>query len=159
MWTLNFMKKIKADGNWSLMCPGFHEVWGEENEALYEEYKTKGKARKTVKAQIEADTPYRLCKDACNRKSNRHNLGFIKCSNLSVLVKPDAAFNFEKLRHVDKIGKEVNTDESESARVGPIWVQPIQIYSPSRYFCQYRYRYISTNISVTDTDIFILADF
>ena len=44
--------------------------------------------------------------------------------------------------------------------VGPIWVQPIPIYSHSRYFCQYRY--ISTNISATDTDtdtdIFILAD-
>ena len=40
-------------------------------------------------------------------------------------------------------------------RVGPIWVQPIpiEIYSPSRYFCQYRY--ICTNISATDTD----ADF
>ena len=49
-------------------------------------------------------------------------------------------------------------------RVGPIWVEPIQIpiqiYSSSRYFCRYRYRYISTNISATDTDtdIFILAD-
>ena len=45
-------------------------------------------------------------------------------------------------------------------RVGPIWVQPIpiQIYSPSQYFC--RYPYISTNISVTDTDtdMIILAD-
>jgi hypothetical protein len=46
-------------------------------------------------------------------------------------------------------------------RVGPIWVQlipiPIQIYSPSRYLCRYRYRYICTNISAidTDTDIFI----
>ena len=46
-----------------------------------------------------------------------------------------------------------------SIRVGPIWVRPIpiQIYSPNRYFC--RYRYICTNISATDTDIFILPIF
>jgi hypothetical protein len=51
-----------------------------------------------------------------------------------------------------------------ASRVGLIWVQPIpipiQIYSHSRYFCQYRYRYISTNISATytNTDILIWAD-
>jgi hypothetical protein len=45
-----------------------------------------------------------------------------------------------------------------SVHVGPIWVQPIQIYSYSRYVC--RYRSICTSISATDTDtdIFILAD-
>ena len=48
------------------------------------------------------------------------------------------------------------------ARVGLIWVQPIpipipiQIYSPSLYFCLYRF--ICNNISATDTDISILAD-
>ena len=46
-------------------------------------------------------------------------------------------------------------------RVGPKWVQPIPIpiYSPRRYFCQYRYQYFSTNISATgsNTYIFILA--
>jgi len=91
-----FMKRVKADGNWSLLCPdecpGLHEVWGEEFEALYEKYESEGKARKTVKAQklwyaiiesqIETGTPYMLYKDACNRKSNQQNLGTIKCSNL-----------------------------------------------------------------------------
>jgi hypothetical protein len=41
-------------------------------------------------------------------------------------------------------------------RVGPIWVQPIPIQSHSQYFCQYQY--ICTNISATNTDIFLLAD-
>jgi len=91
-----FMKRVKADGNWSLMCPdecpGLHEVWGDEFEALYEKYEKEGRARKTVKAQklwyhiiesqIETGTPYMLYKDACNRKSNQQNLGTIKCSNL-----------------------------------------------------------------------------
>jgi len=97
MWIPDlFMKRVKADGNWSLLCPdecpGLHEVWGEEFEALYEKYESEGKARKTVKAQklwysiiesqIETGTPYMLYKDACNRKSNQQNLGTIKCSNL-----------------------------------------------------------------------------
>merc|ERR1719433_971705 len=91
-----FMKRVKTDGEWSLMCPdecpGLHEVWGEEFEALYEKYEKEGRARKTVKAQklwyhviesqIETGTPYMLYKDACNRKSNQQNLGTIKCSNL-----------------------------------------------------------------------------
>ena len=34
----------------------------------------------------------------------------------------------------------------------PIWVRPIPIYVLGRYFCRYRYRYICTNISATDTD-------
>eukprot|EP00092_Neocalanus_flemingeri_P039187 GFUD01042650.1.p1 GENE.GFUD01042650.1~~GFUD01042650.1.p1 ORF type:complete len:814 (+),score=212.28 GFUD01042650.1:563-3004(+) len=97
MWIPDlFMKRVKADGNWSLMCPdecpGLHEVWGDEFEALYERYEKEGRARKSIKAQklwysiiesqIETGTPYMLYKDACNRKSNQQNLGTIKCSNL-----------------------------------------------------------------------------
>merc|ERR1711887_514661 len=97
MWIPDlFMKRVKADENWSLMCPdecpGLHEVWGEEFEALYEKYEKEGRARKSVKAQklwyaiiesqIETGTPYMLYKDSCNRKSNQQNLGTIKCSNL-----------------------------------------------------------------------------
>jgi len=91
-----FMKRVKANGKWSLMCPdecpGLHEVWGDEFEALYERYEKEGRARKAVDAQklwcaiiesqIETGTPYMLYKDSCNRKSNQQNLGTIKCSNL-----------------------------------------------------------------------------
>lgn len=91
-----FMKRVEAQGEWSLMCPsqcpGLHEVWGEEFEKLYEKYEREGRAMKTVPAQdlwyaiiesqIETGTPYMLYKDACNRKSNQQNLGTIKCSNL-----------------------------------------------------------------------------
>jgi len=97
MWIPDlFMKRVESDGEWSLMCPdkcpGLHEVWGEEFEALYEKYENEGRATKTIKAQslwyaiiesqIETGTPYMLYKDACNRKSNQQNLGTIKCSNL-----------------------------------------------------------------------------
>jgi len=97
MWIPDlFMKRVESDGEWSLMCPdkcpGLHEVWGEEFEALYEKYEKEGRATKTIKAQslwyaiiesqIETGTPYMLYKDACNRKSNQQNLGTIKCSNL-----------------------------------------------------------------------------
>ena len=91
-----FMKRVEANGEWSLFCPneapGMHEVYGDEFEALYTKYEKEGRARKTVKAQklwyaiLEAQTetgnPFMLYKDACNRKSNQQNLGTIKCSNL-----------------------------------------------------------------------------
>ena len=91
-----FMKRVEADGQWSLFCPaeapGLSECWGEEFESLYTKYEAEGRARKTIKAQelwfavlesqIETGTPYMLYKDAANRKSNQQNLGTIKSSNL-----------------------------------------------------------------------------
>jgi ribonucleoside-diphosphate reductase alpha chain len=97
MWISDlFMKRVEADGDWSLFCPneapGLADVWGEEFEALYERYEREGRQRKTVKAQelwfkiveaqMETGTPYMLYKDACNAKSNQKNLGTIKSSNL-----------------------------------------------------------------------------
>eukprot|EP00054_Salpingoeca_dolichothecata_P030422 m.247532 g.247532 ORF g.247532 m.247532 type:complete len:783 (+) comp26657_c0_seq3:52-2400(+) len=91
-----FMKRVKEDKNWTLMCPhecpGLADCWGEEFEALYTKYENEGKGRKTIPAQklwsailtaqIETGTPYMLYKDACNKKSNQQNLGTIKSSNL-----------------------------------------------------------------------------
>lgn len=91
-----FMKRVEANGYWSLFCPneapGLSECWGEEFEKLYEQYEAEGRARKTVKAQdlwfaildsqIETGTPYMLYKDAANSKSNQQNVGTIKSSNL-----------------------------------------------------------------------------
>lgn len=91
-----FMKRVEADGEWSLFCPneapGLHECHGEEFEKLYTQYEEEGRARKTIKAQelwfailesqIETGTPYLLYKDAANTKSNQQNLGTIKSSNL-----------------------------------------------------------------------------
>jgi ribonucleoside-diphosphate reductase alpha chain len=91
-----FMKRVEANGEWSLFCPhespGLHECFGLEFENLYHKYEIEGRARKTIKAQelwfaildaqIETGTPYLLYKDAANSKSNQQNLGTIKCSNL-----------------------------------------------------------------------------
>lgn len=91
-----FMKRVEANGEWSLFCPneapGLSECWGEAFEKLYTQYEAQGKARKTIKAQdlwfailesqIETGTPYMLYKDAANSKSNQQNLGTIKSSNL-----------------------------------------------------------------------------
>lgn len=91
-----FMKRVKENGDWTLMCPhecpGLSDVHSEEFEALYTKYETEGKGRKTIKAQdlwfkilesqIETGTPYMLYKDAANAKSNQQNLGTIKSSNL-----------------------------------------------------------------------------
>ena len=77
----NSMKRVEANGNWSLFCPneapGMHEVWGEEFEALYEKYEKEGRARKTIPAQklwyailesqIETGGPFMTYKDHANR--------------------------------------------------------------------------------------------
>ncbi|WP_324674350.1 ribonucleoside-diphosphate reductase subunit alpha [Hymenobacter sp. GOD-10R] len=97
LWTPDlFMKRVEANGDWTLMCPnecpGLGDTWGEEFERLYLKYEKEGRGRKTIKAQelwfailesqTETGTPYMLFKDAANRKSNQQNLGTIKSSNL-----------------------------------------------------------------------------
>ena len=97
MWIPDlFMKRVEADGQWTLMCPnecpGLYNSHSEEFEELYTKYEAEGKGRKTIKArdlwekvlesQIETGTPYMLYKDAANRKSNQKNLGTIRSSNL-----------------------------------------------------------------------------
>ncbi|MBD3748251.1 MAG: ribonucleoside-diphosphate reductase subunit alpha [Sphingobacteriales bacterium] len=91
-----FMKRVEADGKWSLFCPhecpGLADCHGAEFEALFEKYESEGRAKKTIQAQelwfaildaqIETGTPYLLYKDAANSKSNQQNLGTIKSSNL-----------------------------------------------------------------------------
>ncbi len=91
-----FMKRVEANEDWSLFCPheapGLADCFGAEFEALYTQYESEGRARKTVKAQdlwfavldaqVETGTPYLLYKDAANSKSNQQNLGTIKSSNL-----------------------------------------------------------------------------
>lgn len=91
-----FMRRVEADGLWSLMCPhdcpGLEDTWGEEFETLYEKYEKEGKFLRQIRAQelwfaivtsqVETGVPYMLYKDACNRKSNQQNIGTIKCSNL-----------------------------------------------------------------------------
>lgn len=92
-----FMKRVEANGLWSLFCPneapGLSDVYGEAFEKLYVSYESrKGLARKTLSArdlwdrvldaQVETGTPYILFKDAANSKSNQKHLGVIKSSNL-----------------------------------------------------------------------------
>ncbi len=91
-----FMKRVKENGQWTLMCPdqcpGLPEVYGEEFDQLYLQYEYEGRGVNTINAQelwtkiltsqIETGTPYMLYKDACNSKSNQKNLGTIKSSNL-----------------------------------------------------------------------------
>ena len=44
------MKRVEANGDWSLFCPNeapnLHEVHSAEFEALYEQYEREGRARK-----------------------------------------------------------------------------------------------------------------
>ena len=137
MWISDlFMERVEADEDWSLFSPdeakNLDNVYGTEFEELYVKYEKEGIAREIVKArkvwnailiaQIETGTPYLLCKDAANRKSNQKNLGTIKSSNLCAEILEysddkeyacctlasiglpkfveDGKFNFEKLINV-----------------------------------------------------------
>ena len=91
-----FMKQVKDDGDWYLMCPdeckGLSDCWGSDYEELYWKYVSENKFREKIKArklmkaiwvsQQETGTPYITYKDTANRKSNQQNLGTIKSSNL-----------------------------------------------------------------------------
>lgn len=91
-----FIKRVMADGVWSLMCPdecpGLNLVHSKEFDELYEKYERDGKYKKQVKArelwlhiliaQSETGFPYILYKDNANAKSNQQNLGTIRSSNL-----------------------------------------------------------------------------
>jgi ribonucleoside-diphosphate reductase alpha chain len=91
-----FMKRVKDNGVWSLMCPnecpGLEKCHGDEFEKLYTRYEIEQKYRKQVPArdlwrhilecQIETGFPYMCYKDNANNKSNQKNLGTIRSSNL-----------------------------------------------------------------------------
>lgn len=95
-----FMKRVEADGVWSLMCPnqcpGLTTTYGEAFEELYQSYERGGRFLKQVqarsvwqailKAQVETGGPYMLYKDHVNRKNQQANLGVIKSSNLCVEI-------------------------------------------------------------------------
>ena len=84
-----FMRRVEADEDWTLMCPkecpGLYTSNGEAFEKLYRQYEQEGRGRETIKArdlwfaivdtQIETGTPFMLYKDTANRKSNQKNLG------------------------------------------------------------------------------------
>lgn len=91
-----FMKQVKSDGDWYLLCPdrapGLNDVYGDEYNRLYYKYVSEQKYNKKIKArvlwdaiqtaQFETGSPYILFKDHINFKSNQKNIGTIKSSNL-----------------------------------------------------------------------------
>lgn len=91
-----FMKRVKADGEWSVFdpdeCKGLTDCYGDEYEKLYLSYEAAGKARKVYRArdiwsavfqsQKESGLPYVLYKDNVNNHNNQSNMGVIKSSNL-----------------------------------------------------------------------------
>jgi ribonucleoside-diphosphate reductase alpha chain len=99
MWIPDlFMKRVKNNETWSLMCPskcpGLDNLYGEEFEKAYVEYEKAGRVVEEINArdlfnqiiasQLETGTPYMCYKDAANKKSNQKNVGVIKSSNLCV---------------------------------------------------------------------------
>lgn len=91
-----FMKQVKDDKDWYLLCPNtcpnLNNVYGDEYEKLYWQYVEENKYKNKVKArvlwmaildsQIETGMPYICYKDSINKKNNQKNLGTIKSSNL-----------------------------------------------------------------------------
>lgn len=93
-----FMKQVKENGDWHLMCPdecpGLPDAYGKNFEELYNKYVSENRFKKVVKAQdlwtrileaqIETGQPYMLYKDSINEKSNQKNIGTTRSSNLCV---------------------------------------------------------------------------
>lgn len=91
-----FMKRVKEDGIWSLMCPSqcprLLDKYGDEFTRIYEQYESEYKYIKQIPArslwfrimesQIETGVPYIVFKDAVNYKSNQINIGVVNGSNL-----------------------------------------------------------------------------
>ena len=123
-----FMKRVKENGKWTLMCPdecpGLSELYGEKFEALYEKYEKENRGKKSVNAreiwfkildsQIETGTPYMLYKDAANKKSNQQNLGTIKSSNLCTEIIEFSNENETAVCNLASIGlsRFVNSDKT-----------------------------------------------
>lgn len=95
-----FMRRVRENGTWSLMCPnacpGLADAVGDAFVELYERYETEGRFVrqvpaqdlwfKVLEAQVETGVPYIGYKDSVNRKTNQANLGTIKSSNLCMEV-------------------------------------------------------------------------
>jgi ribonucleotide reductase alpha subunit len=122
-----FMKRVKEDGMWTLMCPdecpGLADVYGDDFDKLYIEYETTRKCRKTVKArdlwfqvldaQMETGTPYLCYKDAANKKSNQQNVGTIKSSNLCVAPETKILTDKGHIEIQSLVGEKVNVWNGE----------------------------------------------
>ncbi|RAP38897.1 ribonucleoside-diphosphate reductase subunit alpha [Candidatus Marinamargulisbacteria bacterium SCGC AAA071-K20] len=92
-----FMKRVKADGDWTYFCPSdtpeLHDLVGKAFEAKYIEYENKNIGRsKTVKAKdvwrkiltmlYETGHPWITFKDTCNIRSPQDHVGVVHSSNL-----------------------------------------------------------------------------
>jgi ribonucleoside-diphosphate reductase alpha chain len=92
-----FMKRVKADGDWTYFCPsdapGLHDLVGKAFEEKYIEYEKQNMDRaKTVKATqvwrkiltmlYETGHPWITFKDTCNIRSPQDHVGVVHSSNL-----------------------------------------------------------------------------
>ena len=96
-----FMKRLAADGDWTLFSPdevpGLHDAWGNRFESLYCEYEKKAERgeiklskkikagalwRKMISMLFETGHPWITFKDPCNIRSPQQHLGVVHSSNL-----------------------------------------------------------------------------
>ena len=93
-----FMRRVEADGDWSLFdpkdVPEFPDLWGEAFEQAYEQAEARGLARRTLKARdlyarmmrtlAQTGNGWLTFKDACNRACNQTALSgnVVHLSNL-----------------------------------------------------------------------------
>lgn len=91
-----FMKRVEADGTWSLFCPnkvkGMTDKWGSDFEMTYiaaeqeklfsRQVRARDLWQHIINMQIKKGMPFILYMDACNRKSNQKHSGIIRSSNL-----------------------------------------------------------------------------
>ena len=142
-----FMKRVKENGEWTLMCPdkcpGLSDVYGDEFEELYKKYESEGRGNSSIPArkvwfamlesQIETGTPYMLFKDAANNKSNQKNLGTIKSSNLCTEIIEYSDSKETAVCNLASIGLSRFVEKTENDTISGI--QTVKIYSKTK--CPY----------------------
>lgn len=128
-----FMRRVKADGQWTLMSPSdapdLIDLHGAAFDEAYEAYESQGVGKKIdaralwskiLQAQIETGVPYMVYKDAVNAKSNQQYLGTIRSSNLCAEIvqysnKEEVAVcnlaSLNLLRHVNHGSKTFDFDK------------------------------------------------
>ena len=159
-----FMKRVKNNQMWTLMCPnqakGLSDKYGSEFEELYIKYENDPKYiikkikaidlwEKIIIAQIETGTPYILYKDNCNNKTNQKNIGTIKSSNLCTEIIEYSDSNQYACCTLGSLGLPSFIDDYDFNQI-----KMVTIFTKENCkFCRYTKKYLKNkNISFEEFD-------
>ncbi|MCR2105405.1 ribonucleoside-diphosphate reductase subunit alpha, partial [Campylobacter upsaliensis] len=123
-----FMKRIKANGKWTLFdpadTPDLCDLYGEAFEKRYEEYEkddsivkeiidAKELWKKILLNYFETGLPFLCFKDNANRANPNSHTGIIRSSNLCTEIFQNTEPNYYQIKVIFENGEELHYDEEE----------------------------------------------